>query len=100
MQNLHRGQQGFQAGRKTLPSHAMSLASAPQRLQPTPLQVFAKRSQPRQVARNSVTGKPIHFESTLLGSGGRRWQVAWDSMAVRDEEGKVKAVANIGRDIT
>src|SRR5215831_14261898 len=36
VQDLHRWQQGFQAGRKALPSHAMSLASAPQRLQPTP----------------------------------------------------------------
>ena len=54
MQDLRRWQQGFQAGRKTFPSHAMSLASAPQRLQPTPQQVFAKRSQPRQVAGNGV----------------------------------------------
>ena len=45
-------------------------------------------------------GKPIHFESTLLGRTGRRWQVAWDSTALRDDKLKVKAVANIGRDIT
>ena len=45
-------------------------------------------------------GKPIHFESTLLGRSGRRWQVAWDSTALRDDKLKVKAVANIGRDIT
>jgi PAS domain S-box-containing protein len=44
-------------------------------------------------------GKPIHFESTLLGPGGRRWQVAWDSLPLRDEEGKLR-IANIGRDIT
>jgi len=43
---------------------------------------------------------PIHFESTLLGPDGRRWRVAWDSTVLRDEEGKVKAIANIGRDIT
>jgi PAS domain S-box-containing protein len=43
---------------------------------------------------------PIHFESTLLGPDGRRWLVAWDSAVLRDEEGKVKAIANIGRDIT
>ena len=45
-------------------------------------------------------GKPIHFESTLLGRTGRRWQVAWDSTALRDDKLKVKAIANIGRDIT
>jgi PAS domain S-box-containing protein len=44
-------------------------------------------------------GKPVHFESTLLGNGGRRWQIAWDSMALRDDEGRVK-IANIGRDVT
>jgi two-component system cell cycle sensor histidine kinase/response regulator CckA len=43
---------------------------------------------------------PIHFESTLLGPGGRRWQFAWDSTILRDMEGKVAAWANIGRDIT
>ena len=44
--------------------------------------------------------EPIHFESTLLGPDGRRRRVAWDSTVLRDEEGKVKAIANIGRDIT
>jgi PAS domain S-box-containing protein len=44
--------------------------------------------------------RPIHFESTLLGPDGRRWQVAWDSTVLRDEDGKVKAIAHIGRDIT
>jgi two-component system cell cycle sensor histidine kinase/response regulator CckA len=43
---------------------------------------------------------PIHFEGTLLGPDGRRWLVAWDSMVLRDEEGKAKVVAKIGRDIT
>ncbi len=46
------------------------------------------------------TRGPVHFESTLLGPGGCRWQVAWDSTVLRDEEGEIKAVANIGRDIT
>jgi PAS domain S-box-containing protein len=43
---------------------------------------------------------PIHFESTLLGPGGRGWLVAWDSTVLRDEEGKVQAIANIGHDVT
>src|SRR5258707_15590694 len=43
---------------------------------------------------------PFHCESTLLGPDGRRWRVAWDSMVLRDEEGKAKVVAKIGRDIT
>ena len=43
---------------------------------------------------------PIHFESTLLGPDGRRWSIAWDSTVLRDEEGKAKVVAKIGRDIT
>jgi signal transduction histidine kinase len=42
----------------------------------------------------------MHFESTLLGPGGRSWRVAWDCAALRDEEGKVEAIANIGRDVT
>jgi PAS domain S-box-containing protein len=45
-------------------------------------------------------GRPMHFESTLLGPSGRRWQVAWDSTALRDDKFNVNAVANIGRDIT
>jgi two-component system cell cycle sensor histidine kinase/response regulator CckA len=44
--------------------------------------------------------EPIHFESALQGPGGRRWRVAWDSTVLRDEDGKVKAIASIGRDIT
>jgi two-component system, cell cycle sensor histidine kinase and response regulator CckA len=51
----------------------------------------------RQVANPRT---PTHFESTLLGPGGRRWQVGWDCTALLDEEGKVKAVAKVGRDIT
>ena len=45
-------------------------------------------------------GRPMHFESTLLGPSGRRWQVAWDSTDLRDDKLKLKAIANIGRDIT
>jgi PAS domain S-box-containing protein len=45
-------------------------------------------------------GKPIHFEGTLLDSGGARRRVAWDSAVLRDEEGRVNAIANVGRDIT
>ena len=44
--------------------------------------------------------EPIHFESALQGPDGRRWRVAWDSTVLRDEEGNVKAIASIGRDIT
>jgi PAS domain S-box-containing protein len=51
-------------------------------------------------ARVAGSGEPMHFESTLLGPGGRSWRIAWDSTALRDEDGRVKAIANIGRDIT
>jgi len=44
--------------------------------------------------------RPMHFESTLLGPDGKRWQVAWDATAMRDDKLKIKAIANIGRDIT
>src|SRR5262249_28447927 len=46
------------------------------------------------------SNEPIHFESTLLGPAGGRRRISWDSRALRDEEGKVEAIANIGRDIT
>jgi PAS domain S-box-containing protein len=46
------------------------------------------------------SAKPTHYESTLLGPGGRRWAVAWDSASVRDAEGKIVIAANIGRDIS
>lgn len=51
-------------------------------------------------AQLASPGKPIHFESTLLGPSGRCWQVAWDSTALGDEKLAVKVIANIGRDIT
>jgi PAS domain S-box-containing protein len=55
--------------------------------------------QEKFAAEAACPGKPIHFESTLLGHGGQRWQVAWDGMAMCDEKGHVR-IANIGRDIT
>ena len=42
----------------------------------------------------------VHFESTLVCADGRRRQIAWDSAGLRDTEGKVTAIANVGRDIT
>jgi len=56
--------------------------------------------QEKFAAQLASPGRPMHFESTLLGPSGRRWQVAWDSTAFRDDKLKVKAIANIGRDIT
>ena len=56
--------------------------------------------QEKFAAQLASPGRPMHFESTLLGPSGRRWQVAWDSTALRDGKLKVKAIANIGRDIT
>jgi PAS domain S-box-containing protein len=56
--------------------------------------------QEKFAAQLASPGRPMHFESTLLGPSGRRWQVAWDSTALRDGKLKVKAVANIGRNIT
>ena len=55
--------------------------------------------QEKFAAELAKPGKPIHFESTLLGPAGRRWQVAWDSMALRNEEHQIQ-VAHVGRDIT
>jgi PAS domain S-box-containing protein len=43
---------------------------------------------------------PEHFECTLLGAGGRRWQFEWDQTALRDTNGDVAAWANIGRDVS
>ena len=45
-------------------------------------------------------GRPLHFESRLLGLSRGRWQVAWDSTALVDEKLAVKVIVNIGRDIT
>src|SRR5215471_8837671 len=70
VQDLDWWQQRFQAGHKALPAHAMSLASAPQRLQPAPQHVIAKRSQPRQVARCGVILEvpPHHLLQPFHGS--------------------------------
>jgi signal transduction histidine kinase len=43
---------------------------------------------------------PIHFDSSLLGPDGRRWQYEWDRAALCDAEGNVAAWANVGRDVT
>jgi PAS domain S-box-containing protein len=43
---------------------------------------------------------PAHFESTLLGAGGSRWQFEWDRTTLREADGSVTAWANIGRDVT
>jgi PAS domain S-box-containing protein len=56
--------------------------------------------QEKFAAQLASPGRPIHFESTLLGPTGGRWRVAWDSTTLGDEKLKVKVIANIGRDIT
>jgi two-component system, cell cycle sensor histidine kinase and response regulator CckA len=56
--------------------------------------------QEKFAAQLASPGRPMHFESTLLGPSGGRWQVAWDSTALGDERLEVKVIANIGRDIT
>jgi two-component system, cell cycle sensor histidine kinase and response regulator CckA len=43
---------------------------------------------------------PVHFEGTLLGPEGQRWQFDWDRTALRDSEGQIVAWANLGRDVT
>ena len=43
---------------------------------------------------------PTHHESPLQGPNGCRWWIAWDSAALRDAEGSIVALANVGRDIT
>jgi two-component system cell cycle sensor histidine kinase/response regulator CckA len=43
---------------------------------------------------------PVHFESTLLGPEGQRWQFDWDRTSLRDSEGRIVAWASIGRDVT
>src|SRR5215472_522801 len=54
-------QQGGQAGCETLPTHAMALASTPKRLHPAPQHLAAKRSHPREIARNGVILEiPLH----------------------------------------
>jgi hypothetical protein len=43
MQDLNYWDQGCQARLEAIPGHAMALASAPERLQPTPQHILAKR---------------------------------------------------------
>jgi PAS domain S-box-containing protein len=43
---------------------------------------------------------PTHFECTLLGAKGQRWQFEWDRTTLRDQQGNIAAWANVGRDVT
>ena len=59
--DLDRWQQGSQAGCEALPVHAMALASTSKRLYPAPQHIAAKRSHPREIARNGVILEiPLH----------------------------------------
>jgi signal transduction histidine kinase/CheY-like chemotaxis protein len=52
------------------------------------------------VAARANPEHPVHFESTLVGPGGERWQFDWDRTVLRDASGEAGAWANIGRDVT
>jgi PAS domain S-box-containing protein len=54
----------------------------------------------RLAAGDENTESPLHFECTVLGSGGQEWQFEWDRTALRDHDGHVAGWANIGRDVT
>ncbi len=41
----------------------------------------------------------VRFEQRVLTVGGTRW-FAWEEFAIRDDEGKLKEVQTVGRDIT
>jgi PAS domain S-box-containing protein len=43
---------------------------------------------------------PVHFEASLLGPEGHRWELDWDRTSLRDANDRIVAWANIGRDIT
>jgi two-component system cell cycle sensor histidine kinase/response regulator CckA len=43
---------------------------------------------------------PFHFESTLLGPDGQRWQFEWDRTMLRNVDGRIEVWAHIGRDVT
>jgi PAS domain S-box-containing protein len=43
---------------------------------------------------------PVHFEASLLGPEGQRWEFEWDRTSLRDAQGRIVAWANIGRDVT
>ena len=51
-------------------------------------------------SETSASPSPLRFESTLLGRNGGRWWIAWDCTILRDSEGKIAAMVNVGRDIT
>jgi two-component system cell cycle sensor histidine kinase/response regulator CckA len=51
-------------------------------------------------SETSASRSPLRFESTLLGRKGGRWWIAWDCTILRDSEGKIAAIVNVGRDIT
>ena len=58
------------------------------------------RAQAALAAAKLGSEVPTHHESYLQGPNGRRWWIAWDSTALRDAEGSIVALANVGRDIT
>ena len=43
---------------------------------------------------------PRHFENTILGKGGDRWLIAWESTTLFDSQGQVSGFASVGRDVT
>jgi len=51
-------------------------------------------------AGNMKPDLPTHFECTIVGAQGQRWQFEWDRTTLRDQEGNIAAWANVGRDVT
>ncbi|HYD53870.1 MAG TPA: ATP-binding protein, partial [Gemmatimonadaceae bacterium] len=43
---------------------------------------------------------PAHVETQLVGRGGERRHVAWDTVVLHDEAGAVTGVASVGQDVT
>jgi len=54
----------------------------------------------REICSHTVAESPTHFDGTLLGPAGQRWQFSWDCTALRDYKGNIAGWANIGRDVT
>ena len=52
---------------------------------------------PEAIARGDV---PSHYETALLARGGDRRVIAWDSVVLRTDDGRVAGVASIGQDVT
>jgi two-component system cell cycle sensor histidine kinase/response regulator CckA len=48
----------------------------------------------------SKSDSPVHFESTLLGPEGQRWQFDWDRTILRGAGDQSLAWASVGRDVT